>query len=97
MRSRSGSCVSGGSPVRTRSTNLEDLIPRRIIVFCDGTKNDQISSKAPTNIALMHQYLEPNERDVVLYYKGIGVPESDHSSAQWFAFLDSVYAYTLGQ
>lgn len=69
------------------------VVGKKIIVFCDGTGNDIINSKYPTNISILHENLTRTDGDdirAVLYFEGVGVSRDNTS-----VLLDSINANSL--
>jgi hypothetical protein len=63
-------------------TGQEGNGKKKILVFCDGTGNDMFNGGCPTNIQIMSELAKadsPDSRQVVLYFKGVGVQEFQSS------------------
>jgi hypothetical protein len=65
---------------------------KRIIVFCDGTGNDQINAKNPTNIRIMYENLKLSDSDKVVYFPGVGVDFTETLNKK---ILDSALAMSF--
>jgi hypothetical protein len=65
---------------------------KRIIVFCDGTGNDQLVAASPTNIRIMYEHIIPNDNDIICYFPGVGVDFTAEPNSSSLRIDDSIKA-----